>query len=301
MSNNSASSFTFITSPFSTYNNGYQGLNLFTISMNSTGQYQLATSSADGTTAACNIYVSNNYGVSWTTIMSNITTNNWGRWFQSSYVSSTGQYMIVGGGGGAGMQNYISTNYGVSFTISGYIYNRAGCSLIPLNSSMIAFSALGASSATPPGYSITPTSTLTEYTEKISSSYTNTCFRVTNDQSGEHIAMSTYYGWGSNVIYTTSNGQQVLAATGTTGSSTYWNTINSPSGYGINNICYTADGSLLVAITANSMLISKTYGDTWSTVNFNNVTNIFYSILSTNGNILYLIDQSSNLYSFNLS
>jgi hypothetical protein len=87
----------------------------YSIQMNSTGQYQVAVSQG---VSASNIYVSNNYGITFVSIQ-NISVSNEGRWGMNITISSTGQFISVGGGGGAGIQSYYSNNYGSTFVIYG--------------------------------------------------------------------------------------------------------------------------------------------------------------------------------------
>ena len=93
-----------------------------TVEMNSTGQYQVALSTG---IPASNIYVSTDYGVSWID-RKLLTTNNAGRWGESIAITTTGQYMFMGGGGGAGLQAQFSIDFGATWTQKGSISNRRG-------------------------------------------------------------------------------------------------------------------------------------------------------------------------------
>ena len=77
--------------------------------MTPTGQYQLAISTG---VPSSNIYVSSDYGASWVN-RSIFSTNNAGRWTESLCINTTGQYMFVGGGGGAGAHIQYSKDYGI--------------------------------------------------------------------------------------------------------------------------------------------------------------------------------------------
>ena len=94
----------------------------YAVCMSSTGQYQLVCSTG---VSASNLYVSINYGATWTTNQS-VSTNNATQWIESITMSANGLYMYAGGGGGAGCASYYSTNYGSTWTSTGSstLYNR---------------------------------------------------------------------------------------------------------------------------------------------------------------------------------
>ncbi len=275
-SNDYGDNFTFINTPFNQIIDGYNGIYLFAVSMNSTGQYQMAVTSADGTTAGCNIYISSDYGSTWTATLTNITGNNYGRWFQSCCMSSDGSIMFAGGGGGAGLQNYFSTNYGQSNTweIIGNIWNRPGC--VVQNSTFIL--STGGSNT----YMTENIQTFGEILYSDNVDTTNT-FRITCDNTGQFIAIITQ------------NGSVSLSNNG----GTSWNNIQQNTQ--INNIVYSSDASVLAMSSTNTLYISQTYGLSWSEFTYNNANGIFYFTMSANGKIIYLVDENNNLWSFNLN
>ena len=94
--------------------------------MNSTGQYQLATTNGEITVA---YYKSNNFGGTWTRV--HMMNANGNRFFSCVSMSSSGQYQYLGGGGGAGYDAYYSTNYGTTFSLinpANSAGNRVSCS-----------------------------------------------------------------------------------------------------------------------------------------------------------------------------
>jgi hypothetical protein len=82
--------------------------NFYCISMNLSGQYQLACSTGK---PACNIYVSRDYGVTWVMEL-NATTDNQVRWFHTCCVNDNGSVMFCGG---HALQNYYSYNRGYTW------------------------------------------------------------------------------------------------------------------------------------------------------------------------------------------
>lgn len=279
-SNNSGQTFTFISFP-TTY--------LFAISMDPSGQYQMMVSSADNTgtasSAVCNIYVSSNYGVTWAITLANVATNNWGRWFQSCCINQyaytgpypTGQIMFAGGGGGAGLQDRFSLNYGRTWSpTSGYIYNRPGCTV--LNSTTV-MCALGSNSGIN-SISKTNLTTNVETAYQISTTNTITSYRITSDQTGNYIALVSS---NSNIICLSSNG------------GTNWTTVIGPSS-SFCNICYDSLAAKLVCGDGSNIYISTNKGTTWTNYS-TGYTNIFYFYMNINGRLLYLIDTNNNIYS----
>jgi hypothetical protein len=279
ISNNYGQSFIFTNTPFNQNINGYNGIYLFAVSMNSTGQYQMAVTSADGTTAGCNVYISSDYGSTWTATLTNITANNYGRWFQSCCMSSDGSIMFAGGGGGAGLQNYFSTSYGQANTwkMIGGIWNRPGCA-VQNSSIVLATDGLYGSNT----YMTENMQTLGEILYNDNVKTTNT-FRVTCDSTGNFIAIITQNG-----SFSLSNNGGIS-----------WNNIQ--KSVQVNNIVYSSDASILVMSSANTLYVSQTYGLSWSEFTYNNANGIFYFTMSGNGQILYLVDENNNLWTYNIN
>lgn len=93
------------------------------IDISTSGQYQVCTSC--GYENGCVIYMSSDYGASWT-LRRNIGPN-WGRFIEQCVISSNGQYVWGSGGGNAGQQSFFSSNFGVTFQDFGGISTRPTC------------------------------------------------------------------------------------------------------------------------------------------------------------------------------
>lgn len=100
--------------------NTISGIIYYSMQMNTSGQNQVAISQG---VSVCNIYVSTDYDVSFV-LRKTVNTNNAGRWSMTITPSTSGQFINVGGGGGAGDRSYYSNDYGATFTGYGGIYNR---------------------------------------------------------------------------------------------------------------------------------------------------------------------------------
>lgn len=279
ISDNYGENFTFTNIPFNEYIDSYNGIYLFAVAMNTTGQYQMVVSSSDGDTAACNIYVSSDYGKSWTATLTNVATNNYGRWFQSCCISGDGSIMFAGGGGGAGLPNYFSTDYGQENTwnMIGGIWNRPGCTV--QNSTFVLATNGQYSTST---YMTENVQTFGEILYNDSNNTTNT-YRITCDSSGQFIGIITQSG---NVSLSADGGIS-------------WSIVKISDI--LNNIVYSSDASILVISSADILYVSQNYGLSWSEFPYQNSKGIFYFTMSGNGQILYLVDQDNNLWTYNLS
>jgi hypothetical protein len=93
---------------------------IYSVGMNSTGQYQLACSTG---IPSGNIYLSIDYGTTWVMKLV-VDENNQGRWLMSICIDKTGQYQYLSGGGGAGERNLYSIDFGNTWNNVGGIFNR---------------------------------------------------------------------------------------------------------------------------------------------------------------------------------
>jgi hypothetical protein len=227
------------------------------IAVSSTGQYML-TANAGG-----DIYVSNNYGTSWTPLVYS------GLLWQTAYVSQTGQYMVIGSAGGT---LFYSNNYGVSFvssTSSGTMYWYSICS--NLSASYI-FAAGGNGIKYSTNYGLSWTSLNTSLN----------CRSISCNSDGTKLIVGTYNA-----------GVYILDSSGTT-----WTTVKttlpstiSSSSYQYYSVSSDLSGQNLVASnleipseTKGFMYYSTDYGTTWNKLNGTAGSTVTTSITSINSN-----------------
>jgi hypothetical protein len=205
--------------------------------MSSTGQYMLASLASSTST----VYLSTNYGVTWTAISSSYLPATNAYWALD--ISSTGQYMAVG----AGQANlfYVNNNYG------------AGAWTTPTTGAPVGYISI-AMSAT--------------------GQYITTCCNSSSSNAG--VYLSTNYGvtWASSSLPTlntwwnlgmSSTGQYIIASgVGNVSiSSNYgvnWIMTTIPTSSAYQSCCISSTGQYMFAYTATGGYVSNTYGATWT-------------------------------------
>ena len=252
---------------------------IFAIKMSNSGQYQCAISTG---IPSCNIYMSNDYGVTWINKQQNLTINNSGRWVQSICMDNSGQYIYCSGGGWAGIQSYYSTDYGNNWTMIDYLTINTSCAM---NSSvtpvLVLKSYQWSGDNTTDGISYCP---FGSNGTKIHSK--SGILRIVSDNT-------------NNFVYCTYNSLFMSNDNGTT-----WSQINNPNINGsIIHIAY--NGLILCCCDNNNLYITKNNGTTWDTYNLTSNENIIYfDITQDNINntiILYYVTSNNILYKYILN
>ena len=227
--------------------------------MSSTGQYMLASLSG----ATSTVYLSTNYGVTWTAISTSYLPATNAYWAMA--ISSTGQYMAVG----AGQANpfYVNSNYG------------AGAWTTPTTGAPVGYISI-AMSAT--------------------GQYITAC--CNNISSNAGVYLSTNYGvtWASSGLPTlntwwnlgiSSTGQYMIASgVGNVSiSSNYgvnWIMTTIPTSSANQSCCISSTGQYMFAYTATGGYVSNTYGATWTALTALpavSASNLRFSAMSGNG------------------
>ena len=226
-----------------TWSKSYSGFSTYYwqgIAISATGQYQVAT--ADGGLV---LIVSSNFGVSWTN--SGIQAN-----WTSAAISSSGQYQVCcsrsDAGGTPGQFSsyiYISSNYGVSWSIiSGSTSGKPNWYGIAISSSGQYISACvnGGAIYTSSNYGQTITA--------VTSTSSNAWYSIAMSSSGQYQTACVNGG----AIYTSSD-------YGNT-----WSQISSTSGNNWWEVSISSSGQYQAACVNNGYIyVSSDYGNTWTT------------------------------------
>ena len=211
---------------------------IYSVAMNATGQYQMAVSVGN---PACNIYISVDYGVTWTNNKANYTVANNGRWLVGICVDATGQYMYAGGGGTAGQHLLYSKNYGTTWVQITGIFNRVSATMNNTTMRVLAVDYFNNKIETTILLDTTPTEVVYQ-TSLIAGTY-----RITSDG-------------GNNVVCNSSS--VTTLAVSTDGGATFTSTTSSP--VLLTFIYYS--GSILWGCSASTIYKSSNNGSTWTTV-----------------------------------
>jgi hypothetical protein len=173
------------------------------IAISTTGQHQVCTSC--GYNWGCVIYMSNDYGATWT-LRRNLGPN-WGRFIEKVVISSSGQYIFCSGGGNAGFENYYSTNFGTSFSPLGGITTRPTCCIF--NDKVLVYNTYDRSiysvllSASPPVETYYRQSEFLSYTQNLICNSTGSIIIYTY-RDGNAFYISIDSGFTYTLVYTPS-------------------------------------------------------------------------------------------------
>lgn len=255
---------------------------VYSVSMNFSGQYQVATTTG---VPQIDFYTSNNYGSTWTAAASALSINNTGRWPGTTCVNLSGTIMHCAGAGGAGFENYVSTNSGTSFGLSsGGIYNRISSVMDSVNNRAIFIHVWGFQlTSNTLGYANNLNTTPTESVPGAPAGWSRDAIRITANSSCTRFAVCL--GQGNTGILLSNDGSNW---------STCSNTLTGLLVSGV-NICYSYDAGTLVVADTSVISYSHDYGSTWYKYT-TSLTNIVYIKLSGDGKVLYIVTSSSILY-----
>lgn len=247
--------------------NTFSGFTIVSNAMNSTGQYQMFTTS----TNYGNVYVSTNYGVSWTSKL-NISTGSTAIIPATSAISLDGSTMIAGGGGTTGTTSYFSTNYGNTWTASTTSARRAASCAV--NGNICISAIFGSQNCT--RHDLTAN---TETTINPSSPSTYGVNYITSSFDQQKIAVS--FG---NTAFAYSVNYGVNWTIGATGFNSYY-------------LFYDKDGVNLYIIGTNTVMKYKSASD-YTTIATISTDTINSACISNNN--LYLISTTMKLYTIDI-
>jgi hypothetical protein len=251
--------------------------NLFCVTMSSSGQYQYAASTG---VPACNIYVSNDYGVTWTLSKSE-TANNYGRWIQAICCDTTGQYVYTADGGSAGNNNnFYSINYGSTW-IKGTgisIGTRSGCTIN--NTTLTVFAVAGQRQGP---------KALFKYTFS-NNVYSSEITAATLSVAGQWITSNG----GNRIYYTLVNGTGYVSYDG---GATFTSAGVTPTSI---SVWYNSAGTRLWGADSKTIYYSIDDGASWKVL-YTNFTNIYGINISSDNSKLCLLSQTGGIYIYDIS
>lgn len=249
-----------------TFSTTVLGTTVWNVSMSANGKYRLLTTAVSSTS----VYLSTNYGVSYSAIAS-----LGGQYIYSQTMSSSGQCIYLASGS-LPFPILVSTNYGVSFTS----YSQ---------SAVIRYISCSAS-----GKYVTMSQNTTNlyYSSNYGASFAsiyatgnaNTLGQATVSADGKVISASLKGASNPCVVVSQDSG------------ATWQNGTGFSNGF-LTKMCSTADGKISVALTTTIVAVNFTsnYGVNWQN-GFNNITYSNYDQCITPDGLIYYLINSNGLY-----
>ena len=267
--------------------------NMITISMSSTGQYQLATSNGE---IASTFYNSTNYGVTWTRKF--VSATNSTKYMSCCCVSSTGQYQYIGGAGGNSA--YYSINYGSTYLVDQSVLSYS-------SSKYTAIFVLSNVALTTIGYRSGSTSTLpfvyADLRSPILNNVVEHTWSIYNDSIFYDIGFKvTIMACKDNIIFVTNTGvtstnlsdcRGMISLNGNIFGVSSWTAPFQLPDFFYNAI-FSSKG-IIWAHTFSKIYYSSTNGLSWNKIN-TYLTDIHSFCISYDGNIMYLLTSSGSVY-----
>jgi len=219
-----------------------------TCAISGNGQYQIAWYNnilSSGSATSGSVYVSNNYGVTWTSALSQTFSAGYGG-APTSYVSYSGQYQIIG------IRTYIfySNNYGSTWNTVTSVNGGAYCSpsSIYISNGLVFFTNSG-------GNGIIMKST--DYGSTSASTGVSVGYSLGVSSNGQYLLAGSFSS-GQGNMYVSSNSGSTWTATGIWGG----------------NVAVSGNGQYMVGINSlngnnsSSIYVSNNYGvsGSWTTV-----------------------------------